>query len=311
MKSLNGEETNEPLVCVIILNWNGYDFTAQCLESLQHISYPNYIIVIVDNGSTDGSVQKLHDRYDSKVDVVSLSINEGFAKGNNIGANYAIRKYNPGYILLLNNDTVVKEDFLSKMVYTAENIAETSVVVPKIMLSDDPKRIWYAGGRINRISGLVKQYGRGRIDNLKYSKRKDVSFMNGCSPLIKTEVIQQIGLFDEIFFATSEDADFSLRIAKQGTKIIYEPDAIVYHKVGISQEANKGQWFSFYLATRSVILLKRKYSKFPLLAISIIYLMIRWVLYLELKFLLMGEYKICVAIFYGLYDGFNGHIRFR
>ena len=311
MKAQSEIENNKHLVCIIILNWNGYDLTLQCLESLSHILYSNYKIVIVDNGSTDGSVQRIRDLYDSMVDVVSLSNNEGFASGNNIGVNYAIKKYDPKYILLLNNDTVVTENFLTKMVDTAESSESTSVVVPKIMFFDEPKRIWYAGGSINKISGLVKQCGRGRIDKLKYSKRKSVSFMNGCSPLIKTEVIKKIGLFDELFFATSEDTDFSLRIAKLGTIIMYEPEAIILHKVGMSQKDNKGEWFSFYLATRSIVLLKRKYSKFPLLAISIIIIMFRWVFYLELKYFFLGKYKTCMAIFYGFIDGFNGYLRFK
>ena len=139
-----------PEVCIIILNWNGKELLKDCLSSLLKLTgYPNYKVIVVDNGSTDGSLEYVKKNF-PQVDVLPLDKNYGFAKGNNKGIKYALKKYKPRYILLLNNDTkIIQRDWLTKLVETAESDKKIGIVVPKLIYTD---------GRIQHIWTIVNPY---------------------------------------------------------------------------------------------------------------------------------------------------------
>lgn len=265
-----------PNVAIVILNWNGWEDTIECLESLYKIKYPNYDVIIADNGSEDESVQKIKDYCNGKINVESpffkynpegkpinlseyeldgseniknkengtdlLSKNEliliknnenyGFAKGNNIAVKHALNLLKPDYILLLNNDTVVDPEFLSKLVETAEEDEKIGIVGPKILKYHDPKIIDSTGHILK--SGRVLDRGHGELDKGQYDDQNDTLGAIAACSLYKSKMLTKIGLFDESFFTVYEDAELSWRSNKNGWKAKYVPESIVYHKRGKS-----------------------------------------------------------------------------
>lgn len=297
-------------VTIIILNWNGFDVTRECLESLLKIEN-NIKIIIVDNGSVDDSINRLSTIFnDSRIDFLPLKQNLGFTGGNNKGILYAKEKYESDYFLLLNNDTIVENDFLDKMILPFYEDDKCYAVVPKIFFFDNPDKIWFAGGSISRLTGIVKHFGLNNKDSKEYNELKSTGFMNGCCALISKTAIEEIGILDNRFFANSEDADYSIRILDSGHKIKYQPEAVIYHKVNHSFKANKGKWLAFYLAARGIVLLQNKHLPSWKLPFFYVVFFIRWIFYLTLKLLLLGDLKSIVGIYKGAIDGINNRLRF-
>ncbi|MCP2605454.1 glycosyltransferase family 2 protein [Candidatus Aminicenantes bacterium AC-335-O07] len=236
-----------PKISIIILNWNNYEDTKECLESLGKITYPNYEVIVVDNGSTDGSYERLKEEFFHHI-FIRNEENFGFAKGNNMGIKYALKK-KVNYILLLNNDTVVDKNFLEPLVKEAEKNEKIGIVGGKIYYYNTPKRIWYAGGKISLIKGGCVHYGAGDIDRGQYNEPKEVGFVSGCMMLVKTEVFEKVGLLDERYFLGTEDYDFCLKVRRKGYKLFYVPNSIIFHKRGRSYEKfNPIHFYNGYLS---------------------------------------------------------------
>ncbi len=301
---------NKPHICIIILNWNGFEVTRKCLLSLQKVNYRNYTIILVDNGSVDNSIDKLSEEF-NKIDYLGLEKNYGFTGGNNKGIEYATEKYNPDYLLLLNNDTEVAPDFLSKLIAPFFNDKSVYATVPKIYFYDRKNIIWYAGGKVRKLTGNVKEFGKNKQDSDATSIQRKVGFMNGCAALISKQAIKEIGLFDDRFFAYSEDADYSIRIVKSGHTIVYVPDSIVYHKVSQTFKSNSNNWFKNYLATRNIVLLQRKHLPRYLYPIFVLWFFFRWVLYISVKLVINFQFRLIPSIIRGYYDGLTNKQRYN
>lgn len=215
-------------VAIILVNYNGYEDTVDCVRSLKEIKYPHYDIYIVDNGSM-GKQKLQDDLYINKQTKLILSEeNLGFAGANNLVIK-AIQDEQYDYVLLLNNDTVVETDFLDEMVTAAEADPSVGIVGGKIYYYHDRSRVWAAGGEYDRRIGKTVQYGgleRSDLDIEKY-----VTFTTGCLMLIPIPVIKKVGLLEEHWFLYSEDTDYCQRVIDLGYKIKYVPTARIYHKV--------------------------------------------------------------------------------
>lgn len=216
-----------PSVCIILLNYNGIEDTIACIESLKEITYTRYEIVIVDNASTDGSEGILKQRY--SFPVIQTGKNLGFAGGNNAGIRYALEN-GADYIVLLNNDTVVDKGFLEPLVETAETYKNAGVVGGKIYYYDSTNTLWFAGGRINRITGKTKQIGKNKADTGGFDTQREVGFITGCLMLVSAAAIRAAGLMDEGYFLYFEDTDWCERIRRAGYKIVFTPLSVIYHK---------------------------------------------------------------------------------
>ena len=258
-------------VYIIILSWNNYNDTRECLESLMNLSYGNFRIVLLDNGSSDNSLTKIKDwANNSGMHIVSYSRKEaenggktthenklshinskkqlaliengenlGFAAGVNVGIQYALHS-NADYVWLLNNDTIVKEDSLDKLINFLSANKSYSGVTPKIMKFDKPDEVWSMGCDFTFIGGL-KRFGLKSIkDNENYSKGYlNVSFITNCASVYPVELFKEVGLFSEDSFHGEEDFDFSLRLKKYSYKLGCVKDAVVFHK-----NAQSVSWFS-------------------------------------------------------------------
>ena len=215
-----------PNVIVVVLNWCNAPDTAACLESLAASRYDALTVLLVDNGSPDGSGQALHARFPN-LPYLSTGSNLGYAGGNNRGFSWALA-HGAHYVLVLNNDTVVDPDAVPRLVQAAEETG-AAVVAPQIRYFDEPTRIWYGGGRFSLMRALGMHQTRN--DAVAGAGRRPVTFVCGCCFLIRCDVLREAGGFDEAYFAYVEDVELSLRLTRAGHVLLYEPAARLLHRI--------------------------------------------------------------------------------
>lgn len=224
-----------PSVFIIILNYNGKTVLQKCLTSIFRSDYKNIEVVVVDNASSDGSLEEAMQKF-SKVHFIKNSENIGFSRGNNLGIRFSLEKF-ADYILLLNNDTEIFSNTISLLVNYAEKNDQVGITSP-LILGPNAKEIWFAGGRIN-----WSKMSCSHILSLKAEKAYTIEYASGCAMLIKKEVFKKIGLFDERFFLYYEDTDFSLRAKKQNFNISLLPQAkIIHFEISNSTNPQKIYW---------------------------------------------------------------------
>lgn len=245
-------------VFIVILNWNGAKDTIECIESLNGIDYDNFQTVIVDNGSIDDSLQVLKKKF-SKSTYIESKTNRGYAGGNNLGIDYALRN-GADYVLLLNNDTTVEKDFLKKLVEAGEQDKSIGILGPKICFWSNPETIWFAGGMINWMKTSGIHIGLGEAEKGKRDAIKEVDFLTGCSLLVKKAVFEKIGKLSEDYFLYYEDTDFCCRARKAGYKCLYVPLSKIYHKVSRSTEPGSRSYV--YYHTRNGLMLSKRNGSF-------------------------------------------------
>lgn len=213
-----------PEVSVIIPNWNGKSLIKNCLDSLKKQSYKNFEILVIDNGSTDGSVEFIKKSYPD-VNLIELKENTGFAPAVNLG----IKICTGLYMVLINNDTIVDKDCLRFLVKSAKKDKDIGMVAAKILQMDNPKLIDSAGDYIDAV-GHANNIGYGEKDGKNFDKGQNVFLVSGGGCLIKREVFEKVGFFDPDYFAYMEDVDFSFRAQFKGFKGWLQPKAVIYHK---------------------------------------------------------------------------------
>jgi hypothetical protein len=254
-----GKKDNDPatpLVWIIIVNWNGKADTLACLASLQKVGHQPRHILVVDNASTDGSVEAIRAQF-PEVEVLVNEKNERFARANNQGLQKALAA-GADFVLLLNNDTEVAPDFLDHLVAAAESRPDTGMVAPKIFYQHDPQRIWFAGGRINFWTGRIYHLGlRQRDFPAKHASAEPVDFLTGCAILAKRECLEKIGFLDESYYMYAEDVDWCWRARQAGFVCLYQPAAKIWHKVS----ASAGGSFKIYHKVRGNFLFFQRYAK--------------------------------------------------
>jgi len=251
---------NKPSVYIIIINWNGLKDTLECLDSLGKISYPNYKIVVIDNGSKKNQADKIKSRFPN-IELIKNKKNRGFVIANNQGIKKALNN-NANYVLLLNNDTIAKSNFLDYLIDYAEKNKEAGILNPKILYPNSNK-IWSLGGKISYSTGFSIYIGKGKNSN-KWNEVIEPDFASGCALLIKREVIKKIGLLDPIYFAYYEDNDFSFRAKRASYKIKVIPESIIWHKKSASagqQGSNRLTPTQAYYFSRNALIFARKNLK--------------------------------------------------
>jgi GT2 family glycosyltransferase len=222
----------EPLVWIVLVNWNGRSVTLDCLSSLRATGYHHCQILVVDNASSDGSPETIQKLFPS-VELLVLPENRRFAGGNNAGIFRALQQ-GAEMVLLLNNDTTVEAGFLAPMVERLQSDRSIGIVAPKILYHDDPRRFWFAGGRISFWTGTMRHLGIREVDNGQFDTSREIDYASGCCLLARKELIETIGGLDESYYMYSEDADWSVRARKAGYKIAYEPRSRIYHRLSVS-----------------------------------------------------------------------------
>ena len=259
-------------VSIILLNYNGYEDTIACFESLQKITYPNYNVIIVDNDSPDKSMDNMidymreknvdHGYFESptfamntsgkipKVTLIQSGFNGGYGHGNNIGVKYALNN-GADYVLLLNNDTIVDPDFLEPLVQMCEEDKTIGIASGKIYFYDRPDTIWFNGGRFSPCTAKVEHYNFNEKDTGQIPE-KQITFISGCMWLIPKKVFDDVGFINEDYFMYVEDLEFCQRVIASGYGLKIMPNSHIFHKVGSSSDGNF-ESFTVYYKTRNYI----------------------------------------------------------
>ena len=248
----------EPKVSIIIVNWNKKEDIIQCLSSLKNITYPNFKIAVVDNGSTDGSQKAIRENF-PEIELIENEENVGFCEGNNIAIEKEL-KGKTDYILLLNNDTVVKDpNFLDILVNYADKKKEVGIVGPKVYYYKTDI-IQFGGGKINYLLGFAIHMYKGINErNFKLKSSYEVDYVSGACLLIKREVFEKIGLLYPIYFAYYEEADWCFRAKKAGYKVMLIPETAIWHnKYQSKTNFEKLNPTKAYLLARNAIIFGRK-----------------------------------------------------
>lgn len=256
-----------------MIDYDSQKDTIECLDSFRKIKKDNFELytVVIDNHPEKRI--KIHDKDFSQINlkIIDSPINSGFAGGMNIGIKEAL-KNGADYILIQNNDTFVKEDFLENLFDFAEKNEDGGIFAPKIYFAkgfefhknrykDDEKGkvIWYAGGRIDWENVIGEHIGVDEVDRGQFDKSSETELASGCCMLIKTGVFKNIGLFDEKYFLYYEDADLCNRAKKAGYKIYYQPESIIWHK-NAGSAGGSGSGLQDYYITRNRMLFASKYA---------------------------------------------------
>ncbi len=235
---------------IVLLNWNGLDDTKECIRSLSAIKNQAFVIVVVDNNSSNNEAGQLISRF-PEVRVIANQKNLGFCGGNNVGIKYCLNQNDCEYIMILNNDTVVTSNFLNFLINQLQK-DNKYIVGPKILYYDKKDIVQTLGGRI--ILGGSIHIGKGqRSDSFKEPLRPD--YLSGACFMAQKRTFIEVGLFDERFFAYAEDMDWCLRAKKLGYNFLTIPGSIIYHK---HSQSTKGSYFKAYQLSKNNILFAKK-----------------------------------------------------
>jgi len=223
-----------PKVVIITLNWNGGNDTIECVESLKRLNYPNYHIVVVDNGSTDGSVSAFKAQYPN-LTIIENGCNLGYAAGFNAGLKYAYEQ-GADYFLILNNDTIIDPDALTELVKVAKQDEKIGFVSGKVYWYNRRDVLQTAGRENDPLTLVGRHVGSGEIDRGQYDKIQDYNFIDDIFLLVRHHVYETVGGYDPIFFLYYEETDWCARVRRAGFRIVYTPLAKIWHKGIIGNE---------------------------------------------------------------------------
>lgn len=224
---------NKLTVGIVILTYNSAEYITNCLKSILANDYYLFKCVIIDNNSTDDTINTVYKNYPD-IKLIKNKINLGYAAGNNIGIRYLLRKRNISHILILNPDTLVSGNLIRELVDNISVISDAGIIGPIITYAHQPKKIWFAGGYLNRLFLYTKHINMNKkIYNTK-SLYENTDFITGACILIRTEVFNKTGLIPEDYFMYFEDVDFCQKAIKTGYKCILLNKPLVKHHVSAS-----------------------------------------------------------------------------
>lgn len=247
-----------PRTALVILNWNGREMTAECIRSVLSMHGTRPDLIVVDNGSRDGSAEYLRREF-PQCTVLPQTCNLGFAAGCNVGMREALRR-DVKYVLPLNNDTIVDPDFLNELLRVAEENPKAAIVSPKIYFYDSPERFWWAGGRFSLWTGIPVHVGRRERDLGQFDRERALDWATGCAMLVRVSTLREVGVFDEHFFLNAEDLDLSVRMRRAGNQIWFAPKARLWHKEGVDRRANGVDHVNVFSGARNLLWIMHKHA---------------------------------------------------
>lgn len=276
-------------VVISLLNFNGKKNTLDCIESLENVRRDDFklTIVVVDNASSDGSPSEI-----SNLKIILNKENLGFAGGHNVAIKYALEN-GADYVLILNNDTYVDHDFLAELLRVAEEDKSIGILSPKIYFApgfefhknrysknEIGKVLWYGGGEMDWANVIGHHRGVDEVDEGQFDNIEETELATGCCMLIKREIFEKVGMFDDKYFLYYEDSDLNIRSNKIGFKTMYVSKSIIFHK-NAGSAGGSGSKLQDYYITRNRLVFGMRYA--PIRA--------KFALFREsLKVLLNGRY---------------------
>lgn len=237
---------------VVLVNYRQAALTIECIRSLEESTTQGVSAIIVDNCSGDDSTQRIRGACPESI-VIESPENNGFASGCNIGIRYAL-EHGAEYVLLLNNDTVIAPDMID---FLLDNADDRTVTTPKMYYFGQPDVLWFAGGYIDRRKGSAVHFGENERDVGQYDVQREIEFATGCCMLIPRAVLESCPLMDEHYFLYWEDVDYSMMLTQRGIRLLYCPNAKLWHKVNAS--TGKNSLLTEYYSNRNRFYLLNKY----------------------------------------------------
>lgn len=299
---------------IIIVNWNSFQLSHDCISSIHQMTHSDYDIIVTDNGSADGSGKQLKDHF-SNIILIESPTNRGFTGGNNLGIQYAIRN-GYEYVFLLNNDTFVKEDLVQVLVTYMDGHPGAGAVQPMIYFNHNRALLWNGGSYYNAWLGLTYVPGYSKPLRNTSTHIKEVDWITGCAFFIRLSVLKQAGLFSENIFMYFEDVDLSFRIRQSGYPLFYHPGSCVYHIAGMSNKTkikNKEGYINpivHYLNLRNLIWILKKYTRpqhIPTVCLFNLCYIIAIMVYFAARFRFIKLKTVAMAI----KDGLKGNIIYQ
>lgn len=241
-----------------MLNWNGCEDTLRCLTSLQRIGRSDVGIICVDNGSTDGSVRSVRQRFPHVV-LIEAGANLGYAGGNNLGLRHALDS-GARWIVLVNNDATVAADVIEGFERAIAVRPRAGILAGKVHFADRPSTIWFAGQRVSTLLGYSgRPRGYGRRDGRRYGRIVDTGRAAGALMAISREAVSAAGLLDEHLFAYVEDVDWALRVRAAGYEVVLAPEARAWHRVSASTGGEARSTHTLYYGVRNTIVVLERH----------------------------------------------------
>lgn len=279
-----------PKVFIVILNYNRKECLKKCLASVYKIGYPNFEVVLVDNNSTDGSLEMAMTGY-SRFIFVKNEENLGYAAGNNKGIRYALERM-ADYVLLLNNDVEVRENFLDCLIEEAENNPRVGILSP-LVFDGYSGKVWFSGGKIDWLRMKTVHETEIKSDN-----NFESDFISGCAMLVKKEVFKRAGLLDEDFFLYWEDADFSFRAKQAGFKLKVAISSWVDH---YERKKSRSNTKTYWLVLSGLVFFKKNSGTYMKYWIAVYTYLRRFKNLIDVEFRRNEQAKIVQKA----YDDFN------
>jgi GT2 family glycosyltransferase len=244
-----------PHVVTIVLNTNRRRDTLECLASLERDACPNCTVIVLDNASTDGSVEAIRSEFPA-VQIIPLVENRGYAGNNNVGIEAGLAQ-GADWVFVLNEDTVLAPDCLSRLVEAGEGDPRVGIVGPMVYHHNEPQVIQSAGGKLSS-QWVATHVGQNEVDQGQYSTSRRVDWISGCGILVRRAVIEQIGMLDERFYYYWEETEWCIRARKNGWDIVHVPSAKLWHK-GVQRDYRPTPSVTYY-NTRNRLLALAKHQ---------------------------------------------------
>jgi GT2 family glycosyltransferase len=286
-----------PKIFLIILNWNGKEVLKECLESIEKIDYPNYEVIVVDNGSMDGSQKMMKENF-PYVHLIENEKNEGVAEGQNIGIRYALEK-GTDYVFITNNDVTLDKNILKELLKGAESDDEVGIVGPIVYWADDPNRIQSGGGMINWKKGKGYHLKADEIDKGQHSV-KDVDYVG--SVFVSSDTLRKIGFYNSKYFAYWEDAELCTRVKKAGYKVVCVSDAKIWHKGSYTTGKISG-FYEYHMARNRFWFMKQHATRRQYLSFLLYFFGFEFWFTSGIHIIYHKNINVFIAFFRGVIDG--------
>lgn len=225
---------SSPLVYVLILNWNGKKLTIDCVSSVLKSDYPDFRVVVIDNGSTDGSTTALRKQFGSSITVLENTENLGYARGFNVGLAYAFVRNNADYCLVMNNDTIIDQKAMSELLKVAVTDNAIGFVTGKVYYYNEPLVLQTVGKKQDPIRWNGDHIGTGEVDHGQYDRVVELHFADDIFTLVSRRLFMETGGYNPMFFLQGEEYDWQARAKKLGYRIMFTPRAKLWHKVSVT-----------------------------------------------------------------------------
>jgi GT2 family glycosyltransferase len=249
-----------PVVLAATVSWNGFDDTVACIRSLERSTWPIARVLVLDNGSTDGSGDRLERELGPGIEVLRNAENQGFARGANALLRHAVAA-GADLVFVVNDDAEVDPDCVRLLVEALAADPEAVVAGPAIFFHARPDRVWQGGGSFSRWRAGVAVPAKGRRAAELPDRPQRVSFLTWCAVLVARRALEQVGYLDPAYYLYAEDVDFGLRVRQAGMQMLFVPRARAWHKIGDVARERTSPFVLYHLGRSSTLLLRKRFPR--------------------------------------------------